>query len=390
MYPALSDLINDIFGTNITLPVQTYGFFVASAYLIGTWVLRNELKIKEKRGLLQSGTQRILEGAPATIRELIVLGIVSLLLGYKFSGMIIDYRSFAENPQDYLLSAEGSIWGGLVVAAGFVFYRWYSKNKKKLAKPVWKTIEVKPHEQAGNILIIAAIGGLLGAKLFHNLENFGDFLADPVGQLFAFSGLTFYGGLIVGSASVIWFARRQKMAILPLIDASAPAVALSYGVGRLGCHMSGDGCWGVENLNPKPEWLSWLPDWMWSFNFPHNVVNEGIAIDHCTGKYCSVLEHGVYPTSFYDFLLMAAFFVVLILIRNKVKISGQLFSILLIYIGIERFFLEKIRVNNVFEFLGMHVTQAEVISIIMVLAGLLGLWYFRKLHNNKSTTQVKS
>lgn len=385
MYPALSDLINDIFGTSISLPVQTYGFFVACAYLIGTWVLRSELKIKEKHGLLQPTTQKVLEGAPATARELIVLGLISLLLGYKFSGMLIEYSRFAENPQDYLLSAEGSWWGGLLVAAGFVFYRWYSKNKKKLAKPVWKNVEVHPYEQAGNILIIAAIGGLLGAKLFHNLENFGDFLEDPVGQLFSFSGLTFYGGLIVGSASVIWYARKQKMAILPLIDAGAPAIALSYGVGRMGCHMSGDGCWGVENLAPKPEWLSWLPDWMWSFNYPHNVISEGIPIDHCTGKYCAVLEHGVFPTSFYDFILMTVFFGLLLLLRNRVKIPGQLFSILLIFIGIERFFLEKIRVNNVFEFLGLHFTQAEMISVIMFLCGVLGLWYFRKIHRKKQS-----
>lgn len=382
MYPAISDLINELFGTNISLPIQTYGFFVALAYLTGTWVLSRELRIKEKHGLMQPTVKKILKGAPATIQELVILGIVAFLLGYKFSGMVIEYSAFSENPQDYLLSAEGSIWGGLIIAAAVVYYRWYTKKKKKLEKPVWEEVSVHPADQAGNILLIAAVAGIIGAKIFHNLENFGALLEDPMGQLFSFSGLTFYGGLIVGSACVIWYAHRQKMAVLPLIDAAAPAITIAYGIGRLGCMMSGDGCWGVENVAPKPGWLSWLPDWMWSYNFPHNVIGEGIPIDHCTGKYCTVLEHGVFPTSFYDFVLMALFFGVLLLIRNRVKTPGHLFSILLIWIGVERFFLEKIRVNNTFDLLGMKVTQAEIISVVLVACGILGLWYFRKRHTS--------
>jgi len=378
MYPAISDLINDILGTSISLPIQTYGFFVAVAYLVGTWVLHNELKLKEKKGLMQPTTKKILVGKAASMQELFILGIISLLLGYKFSGMLINYSTFSANPQEYLLSTQGSVWGGILVAIAFVAYRWYSKKKKKLDKPVWEEVIIHPYDQAGNILIIAAVAGILGAKLFHNLENFGDLMADPIGQLFSFSGLTFYGGLILGGGTVIWYARKQKMAVLPLIDAAAPAIAISYGLGRVGCMMSGDGCWGVENIAPKPGWLNWLPDWMWSFNFPHNVVGEGVAIDHCTGKYCTVLEHGVFPTSFYDFVLMALFFGVLLLIRNKVNIPGYLFAILILFIGVERFFLEKIRVNNTYDIFGIQITQAEIISVVLVIIGGLGLWYFRK------------
>jgi phosphatidylglycerol---prolipoprotein diacylglyceryl transferase len=386
MYPAISDLINDVFGTHISLPIQTYGFFVAVAYLIGTWVLRNELKIKEKKGLMQSNTKKVLVGAPATVQELIILGLISLVLGYKFSGMIIQYGQFSSDPQGYLLSTQGSIWGGIVVAAAFVFYRWYSKHKKKLEKPVWEEIQVHPYEQAGTILIIAAIAGILGAKIFHNLENFGDLIKDPMGQIFSFMGLTFYGGLILGSAAVIFYARRQKMGAIHLLDAAAPGIAISYGVGRLGCMMAGDGCWGIPNLNLKPGWLSWLPDWMWAYDFPHNVVNEGIGIDHCTGKYCTVLEQAVYPTSFYDFVIMTIFFVVLILIRNKIKIPGYMISILVIFMGIQRFFLEKIRVNNKYDIFGYGITQAEIISIVLVILGCFGLWYFRKRYLAKKNS----
>lgn len=380
MYPAISDLFNDIFGTDIHLPIQTYGFFVAAAYLLGTWVLKNEMRIREKQGWLHSTTKKVLVGEPATIKELIILGLVSLVLGYKFSGMLIDYSTFADNPQEYLLSTQGSIWGGILVAAGFVVYRWYSKNKKKLETPVWEEVEVHPYEQAGTILIIAAVAGILGAKIFHNLENFDALIEDPIGQIFSFMGLTFYGGLILGSLATIYFARKQKIAILPFLDSAAPSIAIGYAVGRLGCMMSGDGCWGIPNLNPKPEWLSWLPDWSWACTFPHNVVHEGYIMDNCTGKYCEELAQGVYPTSFYDFLIMCAACGILLLIRNKIKIPGYLISIFIIFLGIQRFLIEKIRVNNTYDIFGIRVTQAEIISVVLISLGGLGLWYFHKKH----------
>ena len=89
-------------------------------------------------------------------------------------------------------------------------------------------------------------------KLFHNLENIGEFIADPMGQLMAFSGLTFYGGLIAGAFAVIWYGRKYNIKPLNLADAAAPGLMLAYGVGRIGCQLSGDGDWGVTNLTTKP------------------------------------------------------------------------------------------------------------------------------------------
>jgi prolipoprotein diacylglyceryltransferase len=107
-------------------------------------------------------------------------------------------------------------------------------------------------------------------------------------------------------------------------------------------------------------------------------VHDGIPIDHCTGEYCSVLENPVWPTSLYDFILMASLCVILILIRNKIKMPGHLFSILIMVIGVQRFFIEKIRVNNTYDIASFQITQAEIISVIMVILGGIGLWYFRK------------
>ena len=357
---------------------------VALAFIIGIYFIKIELKRKEKAGLLDVIIKKERKGAPASIFELIIIGITGFIIGYKLIGIIVDYSEFADNSQNYVFSMKGNIWGAIVLAVGLVLLRYLKKKKNKLDKPVWEEIKVHPYELSANILIISAISGLLGAKIFHHLENFNDFLADPAGQFFSFSGLTFYGGLIVGSLTVLWYIRKNKMSIPVFLDATAPAIILAYGIGRIGCMLSGDGCWGIENLRPKPEWLSFLPDWMWAFRFPHNVVSEGIAIDHCTGKFCTILENPVFPTSFYDTVLCFLFFILLWGIRKKTKIHGMLFSLLLFIIGIQRFFIEKIRVNNKFSVLGMHVTQAEIISVILIILSITLFWIFYKKFKRNS------
>ena len=237
---------------------------------------------------------------------------------------------------------------------------------------------VHPYQLVGNITMIAAVSGIVGAKIFHNLENMEAFIADPIGQLIAFSGLTFYGGLIAGAFSVIWYTRRYKINILHLIDSAAPALILAYGIGRIGCQMSGDGDWGIDNLSPKPEWIAFLPDWMWSFNFPNNVINAGVPIEGCKGNFCMELANPVWPTAFYEVVMSLLIFNILWSIRKKIKAPGVLFFIYLIFNGVERFSIEKIRINTEYNIFG-GITQAEIISFLLVLVGFLGsIIFYRK------------
>jgi len=146
---------------------------------------------------------------------------------------------------------------------------------------------------------------------------------------------------------------------------------LGYAIGRIGCQVSGDGDWGIENTNPKP--FNWLPDWMWSYNFPHNVNEAGVRIPGCLdAKYCNQLPVGVYPTSFYETVICLLLFLLLWSLRKKLQIPGTLFALYLILNGIERFFIEKIRVNVRLNIL-FHPTQAEVISSLLFITGVV-LW----------------
>ncbi len=116
---------------------------------------------------------------------------------------------------------------------------------------------------------------------------------------------------------------------------------------------------------------------MWAFNYPHNVINEGVKIPNCNDVFCHVLPQPVFPTPVYESLTMFIVFLFLWSIRKKVKIPGTLFSIYLILAGLERFFIEFIRVTPRYHFLGIEATQAQIISVIMIILGIAGLIYIK-------------
>ena len=377
MYPTISHLIYDLFGVNIPLPIQTFGFWVAISFLAAAWVITLELKRKESEGFLSAVKVKEIIGKKLSAQEIISSVLVGFGIGFKGVEALFHYSDLVANPQDFILSTRGNLLGGLLIAGIALYLKWKENQKTILAIP--KEIEktVHPFELVGNITMIAAISGIIGAKIFHNLENFDTFLADPIGQLMSFSGLTFYGGLIAGAISVIWYAKKYQINIKHLIDSAAPALMLAYGVGRIGCQMSGDGDWGIDNLAPKPEWMSFLPDWMWSYNFPHNVINAGIPIEGCTGNFCMQLANPVWPTAFYEVLMSITIFGILWAMRKHIKVPGALFFIYLAFNGIERFFIEKVRINTEYNILG-GITQAEIISFCLVLIGIIGTTYLYK------------
>jgi phosphatidylglycerol:prolipoprotein diacylglycerol transferase len=116
--------------------------------------------------------------------------------------MVFNYNAMIDDPQTFLLSTHGNFIGGIVLGALFGYWAYAENKKQLLPKPVTKTVKVHPYELMGNILLWAAICGFAGAKLFNALENWDEFMHDPVGMLIGFSGLTFYGGLICGGAAV--------------------------------------------------------------------------------------------------------------------------------------------------------------------------------------------
>ena len=419
-------MINDLFGINIPLPIQTFGFFMVLSFIFGGLIISLELKRKQKEGLLSPITKKLRIGEGMSLLEIISSSLSGFIIGFKLVA-ILDaetYNMFVENPQSFILSTKGSLIGGVVFALISVYYKWKQKEKQKLENPKWIDKKINPYELTGNMIMIAAISGIIGAKIFANLENWEEFIHNPWGELLSFSGLTFYGGLIFGAISVIYYARKHNIPIQHLIDSFAPALILAYGIGRIGCQLSGDGDWGIFNSAYvvdnygvireamsgefesvkqefatyfkekfpdgvpeiaflKPEILSFLPDWMFAYDYPHNVIRDGVTLQNCNSTHCNHLPSPVYPTPIYEIIMTSFIFIFLWLIRKRIKIGGLIFCIYLILNGIERFIIEKIRVNIEYNMLG-GITQAEIISLCLIITGIIGYYLLYKRTTKKS------
>jgi phosphatidylglycerol:prolipoprotein diacylglycerol transferase len=383
MYASLYELFDSWFGIKFApfKLIHTFGFFMALSFLAAAWAVSKELRRKEDMGLLKPTLVENTTGNRATPMELAEAFLIAFLIFFKLTYIALNFEEFKTDPQGTLISLKGNIIGGLVAGLIYAFLSYREKEKKKLPEPKVDKLLVYPHQLVGNITLIAAIGGIIGAKLFDALENYQDFFQNP-GMIFSSSGLTVYGGLIVGAISVLVYTHKKGIPILHMVDAAAPSMILAYAVGRIGCQMAGDGDWGIANPNPKPGFLSFLPDWMWSFGYPHNVEHAGIAIPGCTGDYCTVLSPGVYPTPFYETVMGLIIFFVLWSMRKKIHAPGVLFCWYLVFNGIERFSIELIRVNIKYHFLGINATQAQIIAPIFFLLGVTGIFYFTKKCKN--------
>lgn len=374
MYPTITDLLKDLFGIHLPLPVQTFGFFVGIGFLVAIIFGSREIDRLQKAGRFPYIKRKVIQGLPASGSELILSAFWGFIIGFKLIYAVLNYSEFASNPQELILSAKGHWMGGIALALLMAYIKYAEKKKQQLENPVELEELLSAQDHMGNYTIISAVGGLIGAKIFHNLENPSEFLHDPVDALLSFSGLTMYGGLIVVSIWIYFDGKKNKIPFLAAADALAPALMIGYAVGRIGCHMSGDGDWGIPNLEPMPQWLSFLPDWMWSYRYPHNVISEGIPIPGCVGRNCYMLEQPVYPTPFYEAVACSILFLVLWNIRKKMNVTGQLFSVYLMMNGTERFLIEKIRVNSLYHIGNFAFTQAEFISLAIFFIGVW-LWF---------------
>ncbi|MBL4651782.1 MAG: prolipoprotein diacylglyceryl transferase [Flavobacteriales bacterium] len=377
MYPSLYYLFQDIFGVEIGIfkLFQSFGFFVALSFVIGSYIWTSEIKRRTSLGQFKAQTKKTVKGKKAVFADFIPSILTGFVLGFKIGLLLTDYDGFINDPQGYLLSLQGNFYTGIAIASISYYMNYRDAKKEELPEPIEVDEEISPSTHVGNMVMIAALFGIIGAKLFHLIENPSQFatMFNSAGAFF--SGLTMYGGLIVGGIATGWYAIKNKLNILHTLDSSAPVLLIGYGIGRIGCQIAGDGDWGIDNLTPQPNWLSFLPEWTWSFTYPHNVNNEGIRILDCIGPYCSQLPNPVWPTPFYETLMCFALFAIIWKLRTKFFAPGVLFSIYLVMNGAERFLIEKIRVNV--EVLP-GITQAEIISSILMILGAIGILFFRK------------
>ena len=378
MYPDLSYILHDIFGTapdNAFRIVKTFGLLLVLAFLASAYVLRLEIKRKYEQGLLGTtvDTQKVGEkpGTAAYIYQL----ITGFLIGFKGVWIVQHYEEFTLAPFDSLFSLQGHWPAGILGALLFGGWTYYQGKKAEKTKTKKIKQTILPQDRIWDITMVAAISGIIGAKLFaifESKETLSRFFSDPIGTLFSGSGLAIYGGLIVAFIVVYRYVKKRNMPPIHIMDAAAPALFVGYAVGRIGCQLSGDGDWGIVNTMEMPGW--WIfPEWLWSYDYPHNVLNRGVLIEGCDWSYCRRLPQGVFPTPIYETIMSFIMAGILWALRKKMTIPGTLFALYLIMNGVERFFIEKIRVNDVIDLGFAEGTQAEFISVATVIVGIV-LW----------------
>lgn len=411
MYPDFYYLLQSLLGIDVPVLsiLKTFGFFVALAFIVSAWVLGKELKRKAQLGYFKYTTKTETVGMPPQTKDYVSSTIIGFILGFKLVGLFQSYEIASGDPIAYLVSLKGSLVGGLVFAALMGFLRYREAKKAQLPKPKKVSYKIFPHDRIMDIVFISAAAGFIGAKVFNALESWDSFVRNPIDSLISSGGFTFYGGLICAFAALLYYARKHRFSFAQLCDAAAPALMIAYAIGRLGCHFSGDGDWGVYNsayisnidgtlteqvddqafkelVAAKPalftEFQKYkevpnihftkpaiLPRWMVAMNYQHNVNKEGFPVAGDTGEYNTVLPAAVFPTPVYEFIVCSLLFVVLMVMRKRFTVPLKLFGLYLIFNGLERFFVEKIRVNYKYEGF-FNLTQAEIISAVLVLIGL--------------------
>jgi phosphatidylglycerol:prolipoprotein diacylglycerol transferase len=219
---------------------------------------------------------------------------------------------------------------------------------------------------AWDILFAAVLGGILGAKLYFVLLNFPHLLQDPAAALLSRGGLVWYGGLLGGLGLVVWMVRRRGLSLPTVADSAAPALALGYAVGRVGCFLVGDD-WG----RPTGSWVG--------IRFPQgtpptrvDIIQRefGIQVDpELIARFGDVVP--VHPTQLYEVALSLLIFAFLWSQRTRVQRAGWIFLLWLSLAGAERFLVEFFRAKDD-RFLG-PLTLAQLISILLMTVGVFGL-----------------
>jgi phosphatidylglycerol---prolipoprotein diacylglyceryl transferase len=226
---------------------------------------------------------------------------------------------------------------GIMFALGFVASGvLVARRLQELGKAV---------DWAYEMVFAALIGGIVGARLDFVIQNWDSVSDDVLGNIFSGAGLVWFGGAIGGALGVILWARWRGMLNFTLFDICAPALAIGYAVGRIGCQLSGDGDYGTPWDGP------------WAMAYPEGTVPTDVP---------------VHPTPIYETIAMSLVTYALWRNRNRFQ-PGLLFAFYLVLAGSERFLIEFIRRNDE---VVVGLTQAQLLSLAMMVAG--AVWIGRK------------
>lgn len=250
-------------------------------------------------------------------------------------------------------------WYGIFVASGFLAGYFTALRRAPKAKLL--------PDHVSDVFTWIIVGSIIGARILYVVSYWDDsFAGKPVWHVFKIweGGLVFFGGLIGGTLSTIFYCKLKKISVLSMGDVLAPSISLGHGFGRIACLMAGC-CYGKECDLP------------WAIQFP-----EG----HQTHP------HSVHPVQIYESILNFTLFAILFWLFSRRKFSGQVLGFYCIGYAVIRFTVEFFRGDYPHYTAGVF-TQAHLISVLLV---ALGVWIFylgrraSSTNNNSEKTPPRS
>jgi len=243
-------------------------------------------------------------------------------------------------------------YGFMLMLAFYSCYYFLNKDLKRLGYDV---------KLAGDIVFAAAVGGILGSKIYYLIENFDRVKVDPSGMIFSGAGLVFLGGLMGGTAAVSYVIKKNNLPWSKFVDIAAPLVILGYAVGRIGCLLVGDD-YGLPTHLP------------WGISFAEGLPPSTYSIFQTYYPWISLegFDPGllkVHPTQIYESLICFGLFYYLYQKRTKIVVQGSLFFSYLVLAGVERFLIEFLRLNQKYLF---GLSGAQIIALSMI---GIGVWF---------------
>ncbi len=227
---------------------------------------------------------------------------------------------------------------GVMMAVGFLVGYWLMvKEFRRRNVPV---------EMAETTVLICIITGILGSKLAYLLTEAETWSWQ---DLLSGSGLTWHGGFILAAVSAIIYWRRRKMPLLVMLDSLAPMLATGYAAGRVGCHLAGDGDYGIPcNVTDI--------DYSWCMSYPNGIIPTTDL---------------VHPTPVYEVLSNLLLFALLWGLRKRIRHPGILFGIYCIGSGVLRFFVEFIRQSEGRPDRFLNLRDAQLVALATVIVGIV-------------------
>lgn len=219
-------------------------------------------------------------------------------------------------------------------------------------------------EMGSTITLIALFGGIAGSKILFLIEQWSFFIADPLGMTFSPGGLTWYGGFLLVAWLVYLYAQKKKVKFLTIADAISPGLLWAYGIARIGCHLAGDGDYGYPTTLP------------WGTDYSNGTYPPSLAFRQFP-EITSKFPNGIVPdstpcqpTPIYEFIICTILFYILWKNRAQIAETGRMFMWYLVAAGAERFTIEFLRINPK---ILIGLSEAQLISFVLILSGLIGL-----------------